>query len=151
MQYEAHRRGVSLTFSGKEDLPPMFVDADEVQQIVLNLIAYALTATPRGGQVSVSLEINRLEPRNGGREIPAVCLVVADTGCGMSAEVRERLFEPFFTTRATEGGTGLGLAVVKSLVTEHGGTISVESEPGVGSQFSVELPAYNSAARQEVS
>lgn len=140
MQYEAHRCGVSLTVSGAEQLTPVWVDTDEIQQIALNLIANALAATPRGGQVTVRVEESRLPFRNGGGEIPAVRLVVRDTGYGIAPEVRERLFEPFFTTRAAEGGTGLGLAVVKSLVTEHGGTIGVESEPGRGSQFSVLLP-----------
>jgi signal transduction histidine kinase len=149
LQYEARRRGVSLTFSGGQELPPISMDADGIQQVVLNLVANALTATPRGGSVAVSLETSRLATINGGREIPAVRLIVADTGCGMSAEVIERLFEPFFTTRAAEGGTGLGLAVVKSLVTEHGGTVSVESEPGVGSRFTVDLPVHHSGARQE--
>jgi signal transduction histidine kinase len=125
------------------------MDADGMQQITLNLVANALTATPEGGGITVSLETSRLSTINGGCEILAVRLAVADTGCGMSVEVLERLFEPFFTTRASQGGTGLGLAVVKSLVTEHGGTISVESEPGVGSRFTVDLPIHSAAARQE--
>jgi signal transduction histidine kinase len=147
MQYEAHRRDVSLTLTGAETLPPLWVETDEIQQITLNLIANALVATPRGGRVTMHVEESKLPPRNGGGEIPAVRLVVMDTGCGISPDVRERLFEPFFTTRAAEGGTGLGLAVVKSLVTEHGGAIAVESELGVGSRFSVSLPVYHSAAR----
>lgn len=151
MQYEAHRRNVSLTLTGAEMLPPLWVETDEIQQITLNLIANALTATPRGGRVTMHIEESKLPSRNGGGEVPAVLLVVMDTGCGISADVRERLFEPFFTTRAAEGGTGLGLAVVKSLVTEHGGAIVVESEAGVGSRFSVSLPVYHSAARQEAS
>jgi len=151
MQYEAHRRGVSLTSSGAEQLPPLWVDTDEIQQIALNLIANALAATPRGGRVTMHVEESTLPPRNGGCEIPVVRLVVMDTGCGIAPEVRERLFEPFVTTRAAEGGTGLGLAVVKSLVTEHGGAIVVESEAGVGSRFSVSLPVYHAAARQEAS
>jgi signal transduction histidine kinase len=151
MQYEAHHRGVSLTFSGTAHLPPMWVDTDEVQQILLNLIANALAATAKGGRVSVSVEESQLTPRNGGCETPAVRLMVEDTGYGIAADVRERVFEPFFTTRAAEGGTGLGLAVVRSLVTEHGGMITVESEPGVGSRFCVELPVYRSAAQQEAS
>lgn len=151
MQYEAHRRGVLLTSSGAEQLLPVWVDTDEIQQVALNLIANALAATPRGGRVTVHVEQSRLPSRNGEPELPAVRLVVRDTGCGIAPEVRERLFEPFFTTRAAEGGTGLGLAVVKSLVIEHGGAITVESEPGVGSQFSVYLPVYHAAVRQEAS
>lgn len=151
MQYEAHRRGVALTFSGTEHLPPMWVDTDEVQQILLNLVANALAATAKGGRVAVSVEEHSLTPRNGGYETPAVRLIVEDTGHGIATDVRERVFEPFFTTRAAEGGTGLGLAVVRSLVTEHGGTITVESEPGTGSRFCVDLPVYRSGAQQEAS
>lgn len=151
MQYEAHRRRVSLTLTGAETLPPLWVETDEIQQIALNLIANALAATPRGGQVTVHIEESQLPPVRGGREIPAVRLVVTDTGCGIAPDVRERLFEPFFTTRAAEGGTGLGLAVVKSLVTEHSGTIEVESEKGRGSQFKVLLPVYHGAVKQEAS
>ncbi|MGE0823321.1 MAG: ATP-binding protein [Candidatus Binatia bacterium] len=151
MQYEAHRCGVTLAFSGTAHLPPMWVDTDEIQQILLNLIANALAATPKGGKVLVSIENSQLTPRNGGCETPAVRLVVEDTGSGIAADVRERVFEPFFTTRATEGGTGLGLAVVKSLVTDHGGVITVESEPGLGSRFCVELPVYKPTAQQEAS
>ena len=129
----------------------MWVDTDEIQQILLNLIANALAATAKGGRVSVSVEESRLTPRNGGYETSAVRLVVEDTGHGIAADVRERVFEPFFTTRAAEGGTGLGLAVVRSLVTEHGGLITVESEPGIGSRFCVDLPVYRSAAQLEAS
>ncbi|MGH7961074.1 MAG: ATP-binding protein, partial [Candidatus Binatia bacterium] len=151
LQYEARRRGVSLTFSCRQDLPPIFVDADGVQQITLNLVANALTATVEGGSVSVSLETSRLSiiNGNGGSEIPAVRLIVTDTGRGMSAEVLQHLFEPFFTTRALQGGTGLGLAVIKSLVAEHSGTISVESEVGVGSRFTVDLPVHSAIAKPE--
>lgn len=151
MQYEAHRRGVSLTSSRVEQLPPLWVDTDEIQQIALNLIANALAATPRSGRVTVQIEESKLPSRTGGGEIPAIRLVVRDTGHGIAPEVRQRLFEPFFTTRAAEGGTGLGLAVVKSLVTDHGGVIGIESEVGRGSQFSVLLPAYHGAVRQEAS
>lgn len=149
LQYEARRHGVLLRFSGGQELPPILIDADGIQQIVLNLVANALMATPRGGSVSVSLETSRLSTINGGCEVPAVRLIVADTGGGMSAEVLGRLFEPFFTTRSAEGGTGLGLAVVKSIIIEHGGTVSVESQLGVGSRFIVNLPVHGAATRQE--
>lgn len=151
LQYEARRRGVALTFSCRQNLPPILVDADGVQQIILNLVSNALTATREGGNVSVSLEPSGLSTGNGRGEIPAVRLVVTDTGAGMSVEVLERLFEPFFTTRASQGGTGLGLAVVKSLVTEHGGIVSVESEPGIGSRFTVDLPVHGPETQQEAS
>lgn len=151
MQHEAQRRGVSLTLDIPKNLPTLWVDTDEIQQIVLNLIANALAATPRGGQVTVRVEECHLALRNGGPEGRAVRLVVADTGRGITPDVRARLFEPFFTTRAAEGGTGLGLAVVKGLVIDHGGTITVESTPGTGSTFAVTLPVHNAGLEQEAS
>jgi signal transduction histidine kinase len=71
---------------------------------------------------------------------------VVDTGSGMDEATLARLFEPFFTTRAARGGSGLGLAVVKSIVVEHGGTVTASSVPGVGSRFTVELPAAVASA-----
>jgi signal transduction histidine kinase len=149
MQHEAQRRGVSLLLQTPKPLPPMWVDTDELQQIVLNLIANALAATPRGGQVTVRVEDSRVVPRTGSDALPALRLVVADTGRGIAPEMRERVFDPFFTTRAAEGGTGLGLAVVKALVTDHGGTITVDSTPGVGSEFVVVLPVHKAALPQQ--
>jgi signal transduction histidine kinase len=151
MQHEAQRRGVSLTLQTPEHLPPLWVDTDEIQQIVLNLIANALAATPRGGEVIVHVEKSSLVPRNGSHEIPALRLTVTDTGRGITPEVHAHLFEPFFTTRAAEGGTGLGLAVVKALVIDHGGTITVESTPGMGSEFVVVLPVHSATLQQEAS
>jgi signal transduction histidine kinase len=151
LQHEAQRRGVALTFSWGQDVPAQPADTDRIQQIVLNLVTNALAATPAGGRVSVSVEASKLVAAEEGKELPAIRLTVADTGSGMPAEVRERIFEPFFTTRDAEGGTGLGLAVVKSLVSELGGTISVESEPGVGSRFTIDLPLRDSIIKREVS
>lgn len=140
LRYEAQRRGVSLICSSEPDLPPVLADADGIQQIVLNLVVNGLAVTPYGGTVQVDIERSMLRGPLLGQERPAVRLTVTDTGCGMSAEVRERLFEPFFTTRAADGGTGLGLAVVKSIVTDHGGMVAVESASGAGSRFTVDLP-----------
>lgn len=151
MQHEAQRRGVSLALQTPENLPQVWVDTDEMQQIVLNLIANALAATPRGGQVTVHVEESVLVPRNGNHTIPALRLAVTDTGRGIAPEVHERVFEPFFTTRAAEGGTGLGLAVVKALVTDHGGTITAISTPGLGSEFVVVLPVHSTALQREAS
>jgi PAS domain S-box-containing protein len=102
---------------------------DQLRQVFLNLLLNAVDATPDGGTVSVSVD-----GRNG-----SVRAAIRDTGSGMSEQVKSHLFEPFFTTKSD--GTGLGLAISLSLIRAHGGTIDVESEPGKGSSFIVELPA----------
>jgi signal transduction histidine kinase len=134
LEGEARRTGVALTSTATEALPLVRCDADQIQQLVLNLLTNALYATPPGGSISLVLSLVRdVTP-------PAVRCVVRDTGCGMTDEVRERLFEPFFTTRAAQGGTGLGLAVVRAIVNDHRGSIAVQSLAGSGTTVCVNLP-----------
>jgi len=114
----------------EEDLPDVVADASQLQQVLVNLVVNAIQAMPEGGRLTI-------ETRH--RESSAT-LSVADTGLGMSDEVRERVFLPFFTTKDVNEGTGLGLAVAHGIVSAHGGRISVESRPGQGSCFEVEIP-----------
>jgi PAS domain S-box-containing protein len=125
---------------------PVIVDAHpaQMEQIVLNLALNARDAMPDGGKLTISTA------RVAGPK-PTVALSIRDTGIGMDEEVRQRLFEPFFTTK-TQGptqGTGLGLAIVDAIVRERGGSINVESAPGRGSTFRVQLPAAASATMPE--
>jgi len=126
--------GVSLELKLLEDLPSTLVDKNQLQQVVLNLIHNALQAMPGGG----ALEIGTAGRARDGRSW-AVCWV-QDSGTGIEPALRERIFEPFFTTRGDRGGTGLGLSVSYGIVTDHGGKLEVESEPGHGSVFSIWLP-----------
>jgi len=103
-------------------------DRDMLRQVLLNLVGNAYQALPDGGTVTVTLA----------DDAPGVRLAVADTGAGMTPEVREKLFQPFFTTKAR--GVGLGLAVSKRIVDAHSGTIEVDSAPGAGARFVVMLP-----------
>jgi len=113
------------------DLPLLEVDADALRQVLLNLLNNSMQAMPQGGQLRV---VTRAEGE-------AVAFVVADTGVGMDAETRNRIFTPFFSTRAgNAGGTGLGLSVSMRIVEGHHGTIEVESEPGKGAVFTIRLP-----------
>ncbi len=113
------------------DLPPLEADPDALEQVLLNLINNAIEAMPKGGELGVSTRSGR----------DRVGLVVRDTGPGMDAKTRSRIFAPFFSTRATTGaGTGLGLTVSLQIVENHGGSIEVESEPGRGTVFTVWLP-----------
>ncbi len=102
----------------------------QIAQVLLNLLVNAGQATPAGGKVSLATRC----------EGEGVVVAVRDTGVGMPPEVRSHLFQPFFTTKAPGAGTGLGLAVVHSIVTLHGGRIEVESQPGQGTCFTVHLP-----------
>jgi two-component system sensor histidine kinase FlrB len=101
----------------------------EIVGAVINLLENAVQATAPGGAIGVSLA----------RQSSFWRLDVVDDGCGMSAEVKDRLFEPFFTTRTD--GTGLGLAIVRNLITAFGGEVDVQSEPGEGARFTILLPA----------
>jgi signal transduction histidine kinase len=105
----------------------------ELQQVLVNLIVNAIHAMSDGGRLTL-----RTFDRDEG-ERPGVVLEVADTGAGMAPDVIQRIFDPFFTTKRREG-TGLGLSISQMLVAQQGGRISVESEPGKGTTFTVWLP-----------
>ncbi|GJM22648.1 MAG: hypothetical protein DHS20C15_25630 [Planctomycetota bacterium] len=115
-------------------LAPVWVIADpgQLRQVVLNLALNAREAMTAGGRLSLVVL------RSSERE---VSLRVSDTGQGMDAELRERVFEPFFTTKQDSGGTGLGLATVRELVSEQDGRIEIDSTPGEGTEITVTWPA----------
>ena len=137
---EARRRGVALELAVDDGDHTIEADEDQLQQIVLNLVRNALAATPSGGRITV-----RIEAAPELAVVRRVRLIVRDTGPGIPPELQGRLFEPFFTTRAAEGGTGLGLAVVRAIVTDHGGTITASSERGA--EFIVSFPARPAEVR----
>jgi signal transduction histidine kinase/ActR/RegA family two-component response regulator len=125
-------------------------DATQIHQIVLNLCTNAAHAmAPKGGTLTITLEnqtVNQAE-RHEPLPVPSqladgeyVCLTIADTGHGIPEHLVERIFDPYFTTKAKGVGTGLGLAVVRGIVQNHGGLIQVRSEPDHGTRFRVYLP-----------
>jgi len=111
------------------DLPAVPLHKEMFRQALLNLLLNAEQAMPDGGQITLQAVAG---------EGPSVCLNIIDTGKGMSAETLKRVFEPFFSTKTT--GSGLGLPTTKRIVEALGGTISVESEVGKGTKFSIRLP-----------
>jgi len=129
----------------------VLADPAQLRQVLLNLVLNARDAMPQGGAIRLSTSAAEF-PGEGsskgeiGSTRPAVLLVVRDNGSGMDVETRARLFEPFFTTKLPGRGTGLGLATVQRIVTESGGTIEVESEPGRGTSIAVFFPAIESAS-----
>jgi two-component system, cell cycle sensor histidine kinase and response regulator CckA len=127
---------------------PIFVEGIAIQlhQIVLNLYLNALDAMPEGGDLAIevrSITAPTAPPRSSRRHPPGQHLVelcVRDTGTGMTEEVRQRAFQPFYSTKHPRKGQGLGLALVYSAVENHGGTVEVESKEGVGSTVLIRLP-----------
>jgi signal transduction histidine kinase len=123
------------------DLPSVAIDSDAFRQVLLNLFNNAVDAMPFGGELRIVTVA----------ESERVGIVVADVGVGMDTSTRERIFAPFFSTRAgSAGGTGLGLSVSLQIVESHGGSIDVESTPGRGSVFTVWMPLESSAAGSDV-
>jgi PAS domain S-box-containing protein len=121
------------------------VDSDEIGQILMNLVINARDAVNKGGQIGVAIEHRELDETAAKQEglsaAAYVVLSVQDDGCGMPAHVLERIFEPYFTTKAQGKGTGLGLATVYGIVKNRGGAIRVRSEVDHGTMFTVFLPA----------
>jgi signal transduction histidine kinase len=111
--------------------PRLRGDSGQMAQVLLNLVSNARTAMPKGGKLTVSTKKSDL----------SVILRVADTGKGIKPEIKERIFEPFFTTKDEWSNVGLGLSVSFRIIEEHGGKISVESEPEKGATFTVSVPS----------
>ncbi|MDD5057352.1 MAG: ATP-binding protein [Sideroxydans sp.] len=121
---------VNVMLDIPETLPPLWVDAMQIHQVLRNLISNGAEAMPGGGTLQIGARENRPDK--------TVTISVRDSGVGMTAEQLNRLFQPLFTTKAR--GIGLGLVVVKNLTQANGGTVEVESEPGKGTMFSITLP-----------
>jgi CheY-like chemotaxis protein len=131
-------------------LPTIHADSNEMLEVLLNLCLNAIDAMPQGGRLEIRTEQRRLAPgvavpAPAGRQGAFVCLIVSDTGEGIPAEIRERIFEPFFSTKPAGRGTGLGLASVRDIVQSAGGWIHCTSTLGHGTTFTVWLPASISA------
>lgn len=143
LQSMAKKHRVELRLEKPEDTPRVQVDANQMEQVLSNLAVNALQVTPEGGEVTIRIDETRASPPadHGGEEGTFLRIAVEDQGEGIEEEVRDRIFEPFVTTKGVGEGTGLGLAIAYGIVKEHGGWIDAESVPGEGARFSIYLPA----------
>ncbi len=123
----------------------VMADRGQLEQTLMNLVTNAKDAMPQGGTLTISLTAvemqERFEHAHGiGKPGKYACISITDTGHGMDAETREKIFEPFFTTKEIGKGTGLGMAIIYGIISQHNGYVSVESEPGSGTTFHLYLP-----------
>jgi two-component system, cell cycle sensor histidine kinase and response regulator CckA len=130
----------------------VMADSGQLEQLILNLAVNGRDAMPLGGRLTIATDDVDLDSRSTHLPPdmapgPYIMLVVSDNGCGMTPEVQERIFEPFFTTKDPARSSGLGLATVNSIVTGSGGRITVTSEPGQGSSFTIYLPSAKEELR----
>jgi len=141
-------RMISLDLRLAEDAAPIYGDSEQIQQVVMNLALNAADAMPNGGKLTIDVKNVVLDPaycatHPGLQPGDYVMLAFSDTGHGMDAQTIERMCDPFFSTktRASDKGTGLGLAVVHSIVEQHRGRMTCDSEPGKGARFELYFPA----------
>jgi two-component system sensor histidine kinase HydH len=127
---QAVTKRINIEFEVKDELPPVEHDPNQINQVLLNLLLNAIQSMDKPGAIRVTVQ----------QEEDAVAIVIADEGKGIAAEHLPNIFRPFFTTKGH--GTGLGLSLARRIVEAHGGTISVVSAPGRGTQFTVLLPVH---------
>ena len=131
---------IEIAMLAGESLPPVLADRAQLEQVVINLAINARDAMPQGGTLAIETGLDDAHVR----------LAVSDTGVGIAPEELEHIFEPFYTTKEIGLGTGLGLATVHGIVTQSGGRVEVSSDPGLGSTFTVFLPAAAVELAEEI-
>ncbi|NOS83415.1 MAG: hypothetical protein E8D46_17325 [Nitrospira sp.] len=148
MEPAFHAKEITMTVEIPQDLPLVWADAEKMHQVMVNILANALAATPPQGAVNISAGTRAASPDelDRGRLMAnamsplAITIAVQDTGCGMPEADIQKAFEPFFTTKAVGTGTGLGLFLSRETVLAHGGSLSLASETGHGTTVTVTLP-----------
>ncbi|MBI4470003.1 MAG: PAS domain-containing protein [Acidobacteria bacterium] len=126
----------------RPNLPSIRGNANELQQVIINMLNNAVDAMPDGGHLTITTDVAS-ETDVGGARREYVILTIGDTGSGIPETIREKIFDPFFTTKEVGKGTGLGLSVSHGIVKSHGGEILVDSQAGKGTLFTVKLPCQS--------
>ena len=142
--------GVKIECDIRDPLPPTFGDSAMIDQVLINLAVNARDAMPDGGTLTVRIQAVHTEPpvSQETRDTNSwIKVSVIDTGSGIPAEIRDHIFDPFFTTKESGKGTGLGLATVHGIISQHEGWLELESEPGEGAEFRFFLPAMPDEGR----
>jgi len=147
----AHLRDIEITADLDRTLPPIWIDADQIKQVVMNMLVNAQHAVEEKGSIAIRTRRSAQPwaPLDAVEPIPMVVISIVDTGCGIPEENLRRIFDPFFTSKDVGKGTGLGLSVSHGIVEAHGGFIEVESKVGEGSTFRVFLPLTRPSAGPE--
>jgi signal transduction histidine kinase len=136
-------RNISIERNYDPSLPPVSADRDQLHQVLVNITLNAEQAMGEGGRLTVKTFSDVEDGR------PWVCVSITDTGPGIEPALKERIFDPFFSTKPIGEGTGLGLSICKKIVEDHGGSIHVDSTPGQGATFTVRLPPLEPAEKKE--
>lgn len=136
----AARTGIKIINRLPDHLQPIMANADEMQQVFMNLFINALDAMPNGGELIVAVN----EPVGTPNGVSGfISIEVSDTGTGIPENIQQKIFEPFFTTKSEGKGTGLGLSICSGLIRSHEGTIEIDSKPGKGTRFIIRFPVYD--------
>ena len=147
------REDIEIRISSSPDICTVMADIGQIEQVLMNLAVNAADAMPKGGILSIEtalvyLDKNYAELHEDAVSGEYVMMAVSDNGSGMDQDTVQHIFEPFFSTKGTQG-TGLGLATVYGIIKQHGGNIWVYSEPGIGTTFKIYLPASEEAHIQQ--
>lgn len=146
LRHEIRRKMIALEPDFDTSVPDVQADANQIKQVLLNIIINAIQAVPEKGKISVITSLFQES-----EESVFVAVKIRDNGPGMNKEIKSKIFDPFFTTKEASagkcGGSGLGLSMSYGIIENHGGRIDVWSEPGKGSEFTILLPAPPDSAR----
>jgi signal transduction histidine kinase len=143
--YELKTESIDVTKTLDADLPRLSADAHQLQQVLVNLLTnaqHAMRKNTRPKRLTLATRFDAARQR--------IQIEISDTGPGIPRELQAKVFEPFFTTKPAGQGTGLGLSLCRNLVEQHGGTLSLKSEPGAGATFVIELAPATEASRPVV-